>query len=742
MFVALARAVLRHRSAVWVGTVLVLALAVASAIRGGSLTTGTIEGTESTHAAELARGALGADTDGTVVALFSHSPMKASDPVFEAALEQVLTPVVSLPGVEGVVSVLNAPEQARAHFLSADGNTALVLVRLGGGEKAAVKAYPAVRQALRNGPLQVALTGKPAFLTDLNRQLEEDLLKAELISFPLALLVLLWVFRTVVASLLPVVVGGLAVLAGVAAVLALSHVVDMAQYTLNVVSLIGLGVAIDYSLFMVTRFRAELHAGRTVERAVEITVDTAGRAVAFSGLAVASGLFGLLFYRGSFLAAMGIGGAVVVAFAVGFALTTLPALLAWLGPRIDRGRVPLPHFGGERRMWHRLAEAVMRHPVAVLLPTLLFLAFVARPFTRLETAATDITALPPSAESRQGLAALARDFPGAAATRVTVVTRFPGEAFTPERAGALYDASRRWAALPGVIGVESIVDLDPRVTRDQYIQLAAAPLAFRPPEFALAERTYLAGPVAVAQILTSAAPSTEAARRLVAALRADRTVGDGQVLVGGQSATDVDANHFILGRAPMVVGFVVAVTLVVLFVLLGSVVLPFEAVVMNFLSITGSFGALVWIFQEGHLQHVLDFQPGPLEPALPVLLFCTLFGLSMDYEVLLLSRIREEWQRTGDNRRSVAEGLERTGSLITSAAAIMVAVFAAFALARIVVVKAMGVGMAIAVTLDATLVRVLIVPAVMRLFGNLNWWAPRSLRKLALAAHGEEKDPA
>jgi len=190
-----------------------------------------------------------------------------------------------------------------------------------------------------------------------------------------------------------------------------------------------------------------------------------------------------------------------------------------------------------------------------------------------------------------------------------------------------------------------------------------------------------------------------------------------------------------------VVGFVVAVTLVVLFVLLGSVVLPFEAVVMNFLSITGSFGALVWIFQEGHLQHVLDFQPGPLEPALPVLLFCTLFGLSMDYEVLLLSRIREEWQRTGDNRRSVAEGLERTGSLITSAAAIMVAVFAAFALARIVVVKAMGVGMAIAVTLDATLVRVLIVPAVMRLFGNLNWWAPRSLRKLALAAHGEEKDP-
>jgi len=742
MFVALARAVLRHRRVVWVGTALVLALAVASAIRGGSLTTGTIEGTESARAAQLARGALGADTDGTVVALFSHSPMKATDPVFEAALQQILTPVAALPGVEGVVSVVNAPEQARSHFVSADGNTALVLVRLGGGEKAAVKAYPAVRQLLRDGPFQVALTGKPAFLTDLNRQLEDDLLKAELISFPLALLVLLWVFRTVVASLLPVLVGGLAVLAGVAAVLALSHAVDMAQYTLNVVSLIGLGVAIDYSLFMVSRFRAELHAGRSVERAVEITVDTAGRAVAFSGLAVAAGLSGLLFYRGSYLAAMGIGGAVVVAFAVLFALTTLPALLAWLGPRIDRGRVPLPHFGGTRGGWHRLAEAVMRHPLAVLLPTLAFLAFVARPFTRLETAATDITALAPSAESRQGAAALARSFPREAATRILVVTEFPGEAFTPDRAGALYDASRRWARLPDVIGVESIVDLDPRVTRLQYVQLASAGPVFRPPEFALAERTYLTGSVAIAQVLTSAPVSSEPARRLVAALRAERTVGDGRVLVGGQSATDVDANHFILGRAPLVVGFVVAVTLVVLFVLLGSVVLPFEAVVVNFLSITGSFGALVWIFQEGHLRRLLDFQPGPLEPALPLLLFCTLFGLSMDYEVLLLSRIREEWQRTGDNRRSVAEGLERTGSLITSAAAIMIAVFSAFAFAHIVVVKAMGVGMAIAVALDATLVRVLIVPAVMRLFGNLNWWAPRSLRRLALPAHGEDKDRA
>ncbi|HEY1334963.1 MAG TPA: MMPL family transporter, partial [Myxococcaceae bacterium] len=541
--------------------------------------------------------------------------------------------------------------------------------------------------------------------------------------------------------MLPIVVGGLAVLAGVAAVLALSHHLDMAQYTLNVVSLIGLGVAIDYSLFMVSRFRAELAASADVKKALERTMDTAGRAVAFSGLTVAAGLSGLLFYRGSFLAAMGLGGAIVVVFSVLFALTALPALLGWLGPRVDLGRIPLRGFAMREGLWKRLARWVMAHPLRVLLPTLGFIALLGWPFLRLQTAGTDITALPETASSRQGAAALGRTFPEQAATRILVAVKFPGAPFTPARAAALFDATRRWSKLPGVVGVESIVNLDPGVSRDEYVQLAGAGPAFRPPEFALAEAAYLHEDVAAVQVLTSAPASSAEARRLVDALRQDRTVGDGRALVGGQSASDVDSTHFVLGRAPRAVGFVVLVTLVALFVLLGSVVLPLKAVVMNFLSIAASFGALVFVFQEGHFRWLLDFQPGPLEPALPVLLFCTLFGLSMDYEVLMLSRMREEWVRTHDNRHSVAEGLEKTGALITSAAAIMVAVFAAFALAKILVVKAMGVGMAIAVTLDATLVRVLVVPATMRLFGAANWWAPRALQRLALTAHGEKSTP-
>ncbi|HET9036357.1 MAG TPA: MMPL family transporter, partial [Myxococcaceae bacterium] len=617
MFVALARAVSRHRLAVLAGALAILALAVLSILRGGSLTSGTIEGTESARAAELVRGAAGADTDTSVVALFSHPKLTATDAVFQSVLTLHLDKVSARPEVESVVSVISAPQQARDRFVSRDGKTALVLVRLKGDEKVAVKAFPAVKAALRDGPFTVAITGKPAFLFDLNTELEHDLLRAELISFPLALVVLLWVFRTVVAALLPIVVGGLAVLAGVGAVLALSHHLDMAQYTLNVVSLIGLGVAIDYSLFIVSRFRAELEGGAGVEAALERTVDTAGRAVAFSGLAVAAGLSGLLFYRGSFLAAMGLGGAIVVGFAVLFALTLLPVILGWLGHRVDIGRVPIPAFGLRAGLWHRLAGWVMEHPLQVLLPTLALVAFLGWPFVRLQTAGTDITALPESTEARQGAAALARAFPEQSATRILVAVEFPGDPFTPDRVDALYDATRRWARLPGAVGVESIVNLDPSVTRGQYLQLASAPPAFRPPEFALAEAAYLHGNVAVGQVLILEPPSSNEARQLVKALRQDRAVGDGRVLVGGQTASDVDSSAFVFGRAWLAVGLVVLVTLVALFILLGSVVLPLEAVVMNFLSLAASFGALVWIFQEGHLRWLLDFQPGPLEPALP-----------------------------------------------------------------------------------------------------------------------------
>lgn len=739
MFIGLARAVHRHRPLVF-GAALAILLAAAGAIAlGGHLTTGTIQGTESSRAEVLAAGAPAASTSTALAVLFHSDEWKTDDLRFEAGVRAALQKATGMAEVSSVLSPWDSPTLG-TRWIAASGHDAMAMVRLKGDKRDAAHAYSSVRASLRSDSLQTTVTGEPAFVATLDDIMKRDLFLAELISFPLALIVLLRVFRTWVAALLPAVVGGLAVLTGTAAVLGLSHFTDMAQYTLNMVSLIGMGVAIDYSLFIVSRFRTELTRGGDVGDALARTLDTAGRAVAFSGLAVAVGLAGLLFFKGSYLSALGIGGAVVVAFAVLFALTVLPAVLSVLGPRIDAGRVPFFGRADEEKagqgLWHTLATWVMRRPVAVLLPTLVVLVVMGLPFRQLQLAATDVTALPPGAEPRVGAEKLQQLFPREAATRILVAVEFPGEPFTADRIGAMADWSEEVARLPGVVGVEGLSTLDARLSRDRLVQLASSPEAMRPPELKPALEAFISGRVAVMQVLTGQKASSAEARELVHRLRERRVVGDAQTLIGGQTAANVDASHFIREHIPEAVAFVVSITCLVLFVLLGSVLLPLKAMAMNVLSIAGSFGALVWIFQEGHLHRLLRFEPGPIEPSLPILLFCLLFGLSMDYEVLLLSRIREEYLKSGDNEHAVAEGLERTGGLITNAAAIMVAVFSAFALAQAIAVKAMGVGLAIAVALDATLVRVLLVPATMRLFGHWNWWAPGFVQRWQTKLHG------
>lgn len=725
MFAAWGTFVFRRKWWILALSLLLLCGAIASLLRGGTLTTGSIEGIEADRTQALVEQALSLPGDASFTLVFQAKDFTVSDLRFGAAVKGALAPLASDPAVAGIANPFELPPLLATRMVSSDRHRILVVVGLKGGLVTASRAYPALRAKLHAGPLDVAATGRLPFLHDLEVTLERDLFLAEMISLPLALLVLLAVFRSVVAAAIPIAIGALAVLCGIGGVLLLSHVMDMAQYTVNITSLIGLGVAIDYSLFMVTRFRESLARGATVEEAVILAVETSGRAVAFSGLAVMVGLSGLLFYWGSYLATMGIAGALVVGLAVLFALSFLPAVLAVLGRHIDAARVPLPSLTMRPGLWHGVATWVMRRPVLVLVPTLAVLLLIGTPFFRLRMAAADVRVLPITAEARRGYEELKEWFPEQAANRVLVAVQFPnGEAFTSERLGGLYDASRRYRALPSVTGVESIVDIDPSLGREEYQQLAEMPTAFLPPEFGLAMKGTIAGRLAVLNVLTSAEPASPEAHALVQAIRADRNVGDGLVLVGGQLAHDVDATDFVRKHSPRAVACVVAVTLVVLFLLLGSVVLPLKAVLMNLLSIAGSFGALVWIFQEGHLSGLLHFRPGPIEPALPILLFCTVFGLSMDYEVLMLSRMHEEWLRTGDNTQAVAEGLEKSAGLITSAAAIMVAVFIAFSFANIVLLKAMGVAMAIAVTLDATLVRILIVPSTMRLLGHLNWWAP------------------
>lgn len=732
IFAALGRLAVRRPRTVLAVSALVLVASAGVIAMGGTLSTGETRGTEADLARRIVEDELHFPGSSSFAIVFSHDELTIDDEDFTNALHEALAPLREDEDVASVIAPDDAPEIVGGRLISEDAHHVLAVVTLRAPYREAIRTYPRLRASVQPGPLHATFTGHLAFRSDLDRTLEEDLLLAEAISIPLALVVLLFVFRTFVSAFVPVGVGGLAVASGIAGIMALSRVTDVPSYAVNVVSLIGLGVAIDYSLFIVSRYRDELAAGESYDDALVIAVATAGRAVTFSGLAVGVGLSGLLFFQGSFLAGMGLAGAIVVLLAVVFALTFLPALLKVLGPRIDAGRVPFAKQSGESgRGWNALVGWVMRNSLLVLVPTLAIMVSLGLPFLHLRMAQADVTVLPRESEARRGWDLMREQFPDQTANRLLVVVTFPtSPALNRDRALALYDLSQHIHEMEGVRDVQSVVDLGSMFDREGVAIVAETPRDELSDELGFVRDTTVGSTSVVLTVLADAPPTSDAARDLVRALRADRQVADGRLSVAGQTADDVDVTAFIVARAPYAILFVVSMTYFVLLLLLRSVILPLKAVVMNFLSIAASFGALVWIFQDGHFAELLHFEAGPIDPALPVLLFCSVFGLSMDYEVLMLTRMQEEYGKDRDNTRAVGEGLARTGRLVTSAAAIMVAVFLAFAVAAVLLVKAMGVGMALAVALDATLVRVLIVPATMRLFGPLNWWAPAWLERL------------
>jgi RND superfamily putative drug exporter len=664
--------------------------------------------------------------------VFSHPTLAARDPAFRGEVERALAPLARDPRVARVRTAYAGLPGG----VSRDGRRALAVVDLHGRAAGFASLefsglppdlYPALRALVRSDTLEILAAGPIALNHDFTEVARQDLGRVELIILPLVAVLLLLVFGSVVASLLPLVVGVLAMASAIAGTFLLARVVSVSIYAPNIVSMIGLGVAIDYSLFVVSRFREELHAHEPAE-ALARTVATAGRAIVFSGLTVAIGLLGMMCLGLGNLGSMGWAGTMVVAFAVLHGVTTLPALLAVLGPRVNALRLP---FGrgrttGGRGAWHRLAAVVMAYPWRVLLPVVALLLLLGLPLLHLRVGAGDETALPPGAESRRASELLRRDFPGEDVNRILVVLDAGRESpLTPARVAQTYALSRWLAGRPHVTRVDSVVDLDPSLDLPRYQRMAALPRELRPPELAAALEHLVGDHIALLVVSTALRPSGDEARALVREIRAAHPPFDGEVLVAGQTAFDLDFIGLAVGRAPLAIGLIVLVTFFVMFLLLDSVLLPLKAVVMNLLSITASFGALVWIFQDGHLASWLGFTPGPIQTATPLIMFCLVFGLSMDYEVLLLSRVREEYDRTGDNVQAVAAGLECTGRLITGAAAIMAAVFFGFGLARSVIIQAVGIGIGLAVVVDATIVRALLVPAAMRLMGRWNWWRPR-----------------
>ncbi len=739
MFARWGRIVYRFRWLTLAASGVVLALSIVGLLMGGTLTSGgpLTSDLESQRAQNLLSNELQNNSRSTsnFLLIFSSKSLQVSDPAFRSAVETALAPIKDDPRVSSLSDPFNASNpRVAAAFTSKDGHEALVSVELNATGKQAWTDYNDLRGKVRSDTLTVKGTGFVPINQAFNTTLESDLQRAETVTLPVTLILLVIIFASVVAAGMPLGVGVLTILGGLGGTYFLSHFTDVSQYALNIVTLIGLGVSIDYSLFVVNRFRDELAAGATREDAISTTVATAGRAVTFSGLTVAVGLSAMLFFQGTFLASMGAAGAIVVAVAVFYGLTFLPALLAIVGPNVNRLRLPLIRGGvaGGRGFWHALATGVMKRPVLVLVPTVGFLLIAGTPFLQLRLANGDVTMLPTRLEARQGWDDFQANFPGQGQTTFNIVVDYPdGTPLTAGRIADQYALAHRIAAIPGVLTTTSIYSVDPSLTLAQYESMYTGPRSQLPPAVQQLMGATVGKHVLLIQATSNDAPTSDGSRAIVNAIRSDGGVTDGgRVLVGGQTAIDLDVIHFITDRTPVAVAFVVIVTYLVLFLLTGSVVLPLKAVLLNFLSIGASFGALVWVFQQGHLSGLLGFTPQSIDPSIPVILFSIVFGLSMDYEVLLVSRIHEEYVRTGDNTTAVAAGLERSGRLITGAAAIMVTVFLAFGLAEVVIIKAIGIGLAIAVALDATIVRALVVPAVMRLLGDINWWAPHPLRWL------------
>jgi uncharacterized membrane protein YdfJ with MMPL/SSD domain len=638
--------------------------------------------TASAITAELGR------RDPDLLVLWSSDTATVDAPAFRAAVQ-------SLRSEPEVASVTSYFDTQSAAFVSKDRHSTYAAVDLkSGGADGKIAEYRTLESRLHPPGLTTEIGGVVAFAAQSNSQTEKDIQRAEIFSLPVLLLLLILIFRGVLAALSPLVIGAIAILGAFVGVRLLTYLTDISVFAINVITLLGLGMAIDYSLFVVSRFREELAGGADVPAAIRTTVTTAGRTVAVSGLTIVLALSSLLIFPQPFLGGMAIGGMAAVLIAMLAALTVLPAALSLLGHRIDALRVPLPWRSRPGDAWGRIARSVMKRPILYVVGVLAVLAILAFPFTRVQWGGFDERVLPAETPARLVSTALQNDFPGGHANPIEVLVQ-------GAPAGGLATAVR---TLPGVADVQ--------VTADKLLT-----------------------------VTTSVPPTSAAARDVVLAIRDLPPPPGGTVLVGGRAAAVVDLLDSLGARLPWMALIMAVATMVLLFLAFGSVLLPIKAVLMNAVSIGASFGVVVWIFQEGHLEGLLQFQStGFIEPSNMILVLAVLFGLATDYEVFLLSRIREEWDATGDNTTAVASGLQHTGRIITAAALLLIVVVAGFATGGVTVIKTIGIGMIVAIIVDATLVRALLVPATMRLLGRWNWWAPEWLARF-YARHVGRRSP-
>ena len=704
------------------------------------LNTGAIraENSESFQATQLLRGKLG-DFGLDVIVLLRSDTLSATDPIFTQAATSLFSKLEGRPEVDSLISYYGTQSP---DFISRDGHETFAVLRLKGHDFATKRSeYTSLKPELSSQTLQVKIGGTIPIAIATVEQSNNDLKRAETITFPLLLLLLLVVFGGIVAAGLPLFIGVIVILVSFAVLYGFSTVTDISVYVINVVIMLGLGLAIDYSLFILSRFREELSRNQQNGRtALERTMATAGRTVIFSALTVSTSLLSLLFFPVNFMRNMSLAAIVATLMAMLVSLIFLPVLLALLGPRVNA--LSLRRFLRSRRsvatntntrqqqgVWYRLSEMVMRRPVPVVLILTLVLITLAIPFFHIKLEVLDIRALPADDEARVVFERLRQDFARQGNAQFTIAIKTQGSALSPENLASLDNYVRSIQALPGVVHVQSLVTINPSLNLSAYQRLYAHPE--RNSQIAAIASNLAKDDVTKVTVAIEPVDHSSEATTLVKQIRALQAPGGLIALVDGVTPQEIDLLDGVYATLPVALLVIFASIFVLLFLMTGSLIMPLKAIILNMLSLSATFGSLVWIFQDGHLQELLQFQLlGSIEATQPIFIFALAFGLSMDYEVFVLSRIKERFDETGDNRLAVSSGIQSTGGLITSAALLMAVVLGGFGLARSLTIQQVGVGLTIAVIMDATLIRMLLLPATMRLLGTFNWWAPAPLRWL------------
>jgi RND superfamily putative drug exporter len=632
------------------------------------------------------------------------------------------------PYVADVTSAWTAPAPAAPALISTDGRTGLIVAGITGGESGAQKHAKTLTDELahdRDG-VTVRAGGEVMTYVQINGQTEKDLLTMESIAIPLSFVVLVWVFGGLMAAALPLAVGGFAILGSMAVLRATALVTDVSIFAMNLTVAMGLALAIDYTLLIISRFRDEIADGADRDHALVRTMTTAGRTVLFSAMTVGLSMVAMVLFPMYFLKSFAYAGIAVVAFAAVAAVVVAPAAIVLLGDRLDSldvrrlarrilGRPEPVRKPIEQTFWYRSTKLVMRRAIPIGLAVVALLLVLGAPFLGIKWGFPDDRVLPTSLSTRQVGDEMRNNFAVDSARNVTVVI--------PDTAGTTpADLDRYASELSQVPEVSSVSSPGGTFAGGRPVGPPSAATGFKDGS-------------AFLTVGSTAPLFTDDSETQLDRLRAVHTPAGTPVQLTGVAQINRDSSESITSRLPLVLGIIAAITFVLLFLLSGSVILPLKALVLNVLSLTAAFGALVWIFQDGHLGALGTTSTGTLVANMPVLLFCIAFGLSMDYEVFLVSRIREYWLKSdgktrADNDESVALGLARTARVVTAAALIMSISFAALIAAQVSFMRMMGVGMTLAVLADATLVRMLLVPAFMHVLGRWNWWAPKPLARL------------